>query len=86
VKVDICDEGDFDPFLDFGYRKGCSFIDDSDPNDLTASLFKAVNLTDCLPDIPGIRLRHRLNGDGRASSYLHRADGNLAGLSTRNHS
>jgi hypothetical protein len=85
VKVDICDEGDFDPFLDFGYGKGCCFIDDSDSNDFTARFFKTVDLMNCFPNIPGIRLRHRLDGDGSISSNFYRANRNLTSLSAKNH-
>jgi len=49
MEVDICNEGNPDPFLYFGDRPGRFFIHDSDPDDFAACLFEKPDLTHVFP-------------------------------------
>src|SRR4030042_3617018 len=82
MEVDISNDGNSYPFLYFSDCLGGLFVHHSHPTDFTACLFKTLNLTDRLSDIPCIGLGHRLDGDRRIPSDLDRADRNLACLSS----
>jgi hypothetical protein len=68
VEMDICDQGRADLFSDFSEGMGRLHVRDSQSDDLTARIDKAVNLPDCCPNIPGVRVRHGLDRNGRIPS------------------
>ena len=55
AKVDICDEGDFDPFLISAMaRAAVSYLDDSDSNDFDSLLLQDGGFDELFSEHPGI--------------------------------
>jgi len=71
VEVDIGNQRDMNPLSDSSNRPGRFFVDDGDPDNFAACLFKTPNLTNRPWNVPCVGLCHRLNGDRRISSNPH---------------
>ena len=73
IEMDIGDQRGRGFFSDFPERISCFHVWDSQTNDLTPRVGKAVDLPDCGPNIPRVRVRHGLDRNGRIPS-----DGNIS--------
>ena len=79
VEVNVGDERDFDSPLDFTQSFGCLPVGDGNSDDLAPGFRERPGLGDGGSDVPGVRLGHGLNHNGRAPADWDGSDMDPAG-------